>query len=413
MKKLLSTIIISLLCCISLLAQHKDAIRTVSDTTRVNLLEKLADDFGGQEDLTIVFMRNNNHWFVDAMGGGGFYCAEWNRMEQNAIGRTRPQFQFAVGRWVHPAWGLRLALGGGQFSGRYLDICEWNMYDQVDHHTVPEAAKPYYITNKHGGVAFQREFDYLDAQLDVIYDLTRVFTKNNTPIDLNVYTGPGVCFSYPSQGIKNCTSLAYKLGGQMDVHITDNLGIKFQMEGTIVDESFDGQINGTHIGFNRTVEGFATAMVGLSWRFGRRSPNSYVMVNPSVVERAYNMIPVLPEIEIADANEYMAPFVVRFYIDQYNIEPDQELNIVKVCTYLQQHPGARLLMTGHCDPETANPRYNQALSERRCLSVMKYIDEHFDIDHSRIDILPMGDTQKNFNEDFRWNRCVILTIQED
>lgn len=410
-KRLSATVFLVLFCC-TVSAQHQDAVMTSSDTTKVRLFDKLAEEFGKDEDVAFLF-RNNDHWFIDILAGGGFYCAEQNRFAQNAFGRFKPQFQVGLGRWVHPAWALRLSVGGGWFAGDYLPIVAWNMFDPVDHKTVPSVAKQYFYTDKNGWEWFRREFSYMDAQMDVIFDLTRAFTSSTTPLDLYLYTGPGFGFSFPSQGFNYSSSLAFKLGTELDVHLTEKLGLKFKIEGTVVDESFDGQINGTTSAFNRTVEGFATAMVGLSIRLGHSKSNKYTMINPTVVERAYKMMPAAAPIPIVETDEFKVPFVVRFYIDQYNIEPDQELNITKVCTYLQDHPNARLLMTGHCDPETANPIYNQALSERRCKSVLKYIDEHFNIDRSRIDVKPMGDTQRNFDEDFRWNRCVILTILED
>lgn len=416
MKEKLAAIIFLISLCCAASAQHNDAVMTSSDTTKVRFIDRFTEENSKSEDKEEVvsfLFRNNAHWFIDLLAGGGFYCAEQNRFSQNALSRLRPQFQLGIGRWVHPAWALRLSLGGGGFSGDYLPIVAWNMFDPVDHKNVPEVAKQYFFTDKNGWEWFHREFKYIDAQLDVVYDFTRAFTSGDTPLDLYLYTGPGICFSFPSQGFNSSSSLAFKLGTELDVHVTDKFGIKFKLEGTIVDESFDGQINGTTSSFNRTVEGFITAMAGFSIRLGHKTTNRYTIINPTVVERTYYMTPVVAPIPIVGTDEFKAPFVVRFYIDQYNIEPDQELNITKVCSYLQEHPDARLLMTGHCDPETANPLYNKALSERRCRSVLKYIDEHFNIDHSRIDVKPMGDTERNFNEDFRWNRCVILTILED
>ena len=393
-------------------AQHDGAVRVSADTTTVSFADKMVLDLGQDGDIVSVAYRNNSHWFIDVLGGVGFYAAENNRFSQSFVSRSCPQAQLAVGKWIHPAWALRLAGSYGKFRGDYIPITWWNMYEPADHHTIPAEAQPYCVTDEKGMEWFSRSFTYAALQLDIMYDLTRAFSqKMDTPFDIYLYGGPGVGRSFASQGLAANTALNFNLGAQMDVHLTDHLGLKFQIQGTITDESFDGQIEGTGVNFNRTLEGYATAMAGLTFRFGPKAPNTYVKANPVIVERTYNLLPIAEEKGAYD--EYKAPFIVRFYIDQYNVEPDQELNITKVCRYLEQHPDARLLMTGHCDPETANPVYNQALSERRCKSVLKYIDEHFAIDHSRIDVKPMGDREYNFSEDFRWNRCVILTIMED
>ena len=414
MKKILLFMTAVLLACVPALAQHANAVKTSTDTTKVSLDRVMVRDLGSDDDILTVSFRNNTHWFVDVLAGGGFYAAEQNRFAQSFISRVRPAFQIGIGKWVHPAFALRLNAEAGSFVGDYAPIAVWNMYERVDHYTVPAAAKPYFYTDPQGGNWFHRDFRYFSTGLDAMFDLTRAFSRRmETPYDLYLFAGPGIAFAPASQGFTDNTSLTFRLGGQMDIHLTDKLGLKLQLQGTIADESLDGQLDGLNGSVNRTVEGFASAMVGLSYRWGHKPANTYLKSTPVVIERVYNILPVVQQVQDTEFEEYKAPFVVRFYIDQYNIEPDQELNITKVCTYLEQHPSARLLMTGHCDPETANPRYNQALSERRCRSVMKYIDAHFKIDHSRIEVKPMGDTERNFDEDFRWNRCVILTIIED
>lgn len=414
MKKTLIFILALVLSCSPVFAQHENAVLKRIDSTRVSLNPEMSKDLGSENDIVKVSFRNNDHWFMDAMGGVGFYAAEANRINRNFCSRMYPQGQIGFGKWIHPAWAFRLSAGAGKFENHYLTHMFWNMYERVDHNITPEAAKPFYYTDEKGCSWFHRSFNYVDLGMDLMYDLTRNFIQDiATPFDLYLYGGTGFEYALPSQGFSANNSVSFRLGGQMDIHLTDVLGLKFQVQGTIVSESLDGKIGGRSGVFNLPLEGFATVMAGISIRFSRQKPDRYVKVNPVIVERVYNTIPIAVERHQYDYDEFKAPFVVRFYIDQYNIEADQELNITKVCTYLEQHPKARLLMTGHCDPETANPIYNQALSERRCKSVLDYIDAHFNIDHSRIDVKPMGDTQKNFDEDFRWNRCVLLTIVED
>lgn len=412
MKKVFLTLLVFFVSCPVMRAQHEGAVRLSADSTTVSLNEEMALDLGRYGDIVVESFRSNTCWFVDVLGGAGFYAAECNRFSQSFISRCKPQAQIGIGKWIQPAWALRLAGGAGSFRGDYGTQVWWNMYEQTDHETIPEEALPYYYKDDYGREWYNRTFKYFNLELDVMYDLTREFSrKMDTPYDLYLYGGPGMAFSFPSQGFAGNKALSFNLGGQMDIHLNKNFGIKLQLQGTIVDECLDGKIAGNNNKYYHMLEGYATAMVGVSFRFGHRAPATYKNYNEVVLDRTYNMLPIKEK--AGEYNEYKAPFIVRFYIDQYNIEPDQELNITKVCRYLEQHPDARLLMTGHCDPETANPIYNQALSERRCQSVLKYIDQHFNIDHSRIDVKPMGDREYNFSEDFRWNRCVILTILED
>ena len=106
-------------------------------------------------------------------------------------------------------------------------------------------------------------------------------------------------------------------------------------------------------------------------------------------------------------------FAVRFFIDQSNIEEDQKLNIERVARYLLRYPEARLELTGFADKETAYPEYNMKLSERRVKAVYDYLVDKCGIAPSRLTINAKGDTERVYNEDYRWNRVVIMRIVND
>jgi len=386
-------------------AQHENAVLVKSDTIRGSVLDEVATGLNGEIVDNSKDPRARYDWFVDAAIGGGFYAAELNRFQNNFLTRMRTSAQVSVAKWVLPHWAVRFALGYGKFAGNYtLENMYWNYFDQVDHKTMPEEAKEYFYPDANGEPIFHRKFDMIDAEVNLIYDFNRLFTKRKTPFDTYIYGGVGYSTVFASQGIGWHSSLSFKAGLDVHVNVSDKFYVKTAIEGTICDESLDGVIAGLSRNTNRTVEGYAQCFIGVGFNFGGKKTHTYTYTGTDNIERTYKIV------NDAVVEDYSAPFVVRFFIDQYNIEQDQELNIAKVCRYLQSHPNARLLMTGHCDPETANPKYNQALSERRCNSVLKYIDKHYGISHSRIDVKPMGDTQRNFDEDFRWNRCVILTI---
>ena len=404
MKRIIILGILAQLAFGSAFAQRENAKLIKSDTIRSAVYDEVATGLKGNIVDNSKDPRAKDNWFIDGAIGGGFYAAELNRVGQNFLSRTRLSAQLSFGKWILPHWAVRVGLGYGKFTGQYFLFGEWNVFDEGDHSTVPAEAWKDYYTDAVGNSWFRRKFQLVDAQVDLVYDFNRLFTRRVTPFDTYVYAGIGYAYAFKSQGVKQNSSLVFKLGFDVNYNVTKNFYIKAAVEGTIGDESLDGQIGGFSGGTNRTVEGYAQAFVGVGFKFGGQKTKTYTYAGSDNIERTYK---VLPDVV---AEDYSAPFVVRFFIDQYNVEQDQELNIAKVCKYLQAHPKARLLMTGHCDPETANPKYNQALSERRCNSVLKYIDQHYGISHDRIDVKPMGDTQRNFSEDFRWNRCVLLTI---
>lgn len=386
------------------MAQHENAVFVKADTIHGAVYDELATELTGEVVDNTKDPRARYNWFADVAFGGGFYAAESNRFANNPMSRMRPQFQVSVGKWVLPHWAVRAAFGYGTFSYDNIGINVWNLYDEGDHFTIPDDAKPNYWVDENGKQWFHRKFNMVDAQLDLVYDFNRIFTKRVTPFDVYIYGGVSYSHSFASCGINAGDALGFKAGIDVHYKVTKNFYIKGGFEGTIADESLDGEAGGFDTG-NRTVEGYAQAFIGVGLNFGKgKKMQKYVYTVPNTIERTY----LTTQAPLGE--DYTAPFVVRFFIDQYNIESDQELNIAKVGKYLQEHPSARLKMTGHADPETASSAYNQKLSERRCKAVLNYLDKNYGISHNRIDVKPMGDTERNFNEDFRWNRCVILTI---
>ena len=81
--------------------------------------------------------------------------------------------------------------------------------------------------------------------------------------------------------------------------------------------------------------------------------------------------------------------------------------------FLKKHPEARLELVGYADKETAYPSYNLKLSQRRVNTVRNYLVNECGIDPSRLIIDARGDTQRVYNEDYRWNRVVVMRLVEN
>ena len=87
-------------------------------------------------------------------------------------------------------------------------------------------------------------------------------------------------------------------------------------------------------------------------------------------------------------------------------------NIDRMARYLKNHPEARLELVGYADKETAYPEYNMKLSQRRVNAVRDYLVKECKIDPSRLITDAKGDTQRVYNEDYRWNRAVVMKVVE-
>lgn len=382
-----------------------------TDTIRTNLQQEVIDALGDSGDL-IVAPRGTNNWFLSASIGINSMYAEANRLYDNALQRSQAVGRISVGKWLTPLWGFRFRTGIGRLAAHYFPAGFYNIYDnRPDHTEMPDAMKPY-LSEKDGVTWFHRKFTYMDYSLDFMTDMVHWFTRKEKPYGVILFAGPGYAHSFASQGLSASNSFVFKAGGQFNYRLSKHLDFIAELQGTIVDEGFDGIIGGTESKRNRTVEGYSSLTVGISYKFGGKNFTRYAKIHPVTYEHIRHILP--PKvIETSEAEDIITAFTVRFFIDQYNIEEDQKLNIQRVARYLQRHPEAQLQITGYADKETAYPAYNLKLSQRRVNTVRDYLVKECNIAPERLIVDAKGDTQRVYDKDYRWNRAVVIQVVEN
>ena len=389
----------------------QEALKT--DTIRTELQSDFLETVGDSTDLVVAGDGTAN-WFISLSGGVNSLAAEANRKYDNFIDRSRLSFRLSVGKWFTPVWGFRVQMGVGKLSGHSQLLNYYNIYDDLaDHTAMPEEMRPY-LSERDGQTWFHRKFTYMDWSVDLMTDAVRWFVKEKQPVGVILFAGPGFAHSFGSQGLSASNSFAFNAGVQLNVNIHKHWDVFAELQGNIVDETFDGQIGGTAGVRNRPLEGYAGLTIGFAYKFGGRKFNRYAKVNPVTYESVrYMQPPTVVEVPQESTEEVVTTFAVRFFIDKHNIEDDQKLNIDRMARYLKRHPEAKLELTGYADKETAYPEYNLKLSQRRVKAVRDYLVKECGIDKSRLIIDAKGDTQRVYNEDYRWNRAVVMRIIEN
>ena len=87
---------------------------------------------------------------------------------------------------------------------------------------------------------------------------------------------------------------------------------------------------------------------------------------------------------------------VFFRLDKSIIDADQEFKVKAAADYLNSNPGSVLNVIGYADEQTANPKYNMALSEKRSRAVAKELVTKYKIDSNRLKLSWKGDTVAPF-----------------
>lgn len=80
---------------------------------------------------------------------------------------------------------------------------------------------------------------------------------------------------------------------------------------------------------------------------------------------------------------------IHFDFDTYNIKPGDRETLSANADYLQQNPGVRIRIEGHCD-ERGTTEYNLALGERRANSAFQYLMD-LGVDPNRMGVVSYGE----------------------
>lgn len=383
------------------------------DTVRTELQSEFIEEIGDSTDL-VVASDGTSNWFISFSGGVNSLAAEANRAYDSFIDRSRFSFRLSSGKWFSPVWGFRMQMGIGKLSGHSQLHKFYNIYDDLDDHSsIPNEMQPY-ISEEGEKTWFHRKFTYMDWSVSLMTDAVRWFAKEQKPIGVVLFAGPGFSHGLNSQGLSASNSFTLNAGIQLNVNLNKHWDIFAEFQGNIVDETFDGQIGGTDNERNRTLEGYAGLNIGITYKFGGKKFSRYAKIHPVTYESVrYYEPPKTIEVSNNAQEEDVTAFTVRFFVDKSNIEDDQKLNIERIARYLKSHPSTKLELTGYADKETSYPEYNMRLSQRRVDTVRDYLVKECGIDPSCLILDAKGDTQRVYEEDFRWNRVVIMKIIEN
>jgi len=99
---------------------------------------------------------------------------------------------------------------------------------------------------------------------------------------------------------------------------------------------------------------------------------------------------------------------VFFRIDKSIIDKEQEIKVQKAAEFLKANPGSKLHVVGYADVETAYPKYNMALSQRRTKAVANQLVKKYGISSDRLILDWKGDTVQPFAINEK-NRVVMFS----
>lgn len=289
----------------------------------------------------------------------------------------------------------------------------------------------------YGGL-YMKHLKYIASDMSLTMNFTNLIYGSGDEkfFDASIYAGPTLFHVEPQSGVLRAyNGLAFHGGFQTQFHLNKNLAVFTDFKIQFMPEGFDGTIGGNMF------ELITQANLGLTYKFAieeftvlTKAPapqivkeyddqleklrlsllnelNEIENLQPEIDDiraqlNALNTRPKEPEIEL---KSFFLPNAIYFQIGKTNLDATSMSVIQEVADYLNNNPGASVIVTGFADRGTGNATINQRLSQERAKGVADALQYRFHIDMNRIAINWEGDIiQPRTQNDL--NRTVLFYI---
>lgn len=365
--------------------------------------------------ISVLPASAQNGWFVEAGGGvQTIFSSDASKLDFGK--RLTPSYTIGVGKWITPAYALRLQVGGYALNGMstseglYLrdpqtDGSVYGPHDPViDNVTVrPDGTYRYYLR-------------YVNAHVDFMVSLSRLLFRSQGRFDVLPAVGFGYAHAFAYRGTANTNSLTANFSVAAKYSVMKCMDVNLEIASALMPDHFDGRITG------RKYEPTLGATLGLTYRFNASKPyvrkerskkhrREAVVDTVYMVERVVERPVITERIVEKPVAKKQEPFRLASISFAYaSAKPAKKQDIVfeNIVEYLKQHPSARIRLDGYADKATGKARTNLMLSIRRTDSVRNILIERYGIAPSRIDAQGIGCNAQPYEKN-EHNRVVIVT----
>ena len=335
--------------------------------------------------------------YVEAQGGAQMTITDVSKGKL-----LTPTGALSFGHYFTPIVGARLHVNGPQAKSGFDDI------DQ------------YY------------KWNYVTTSADLLVNLTTLMTKSyQNPLNLILVGGLGLNYAWNNDELKDLglspskTPLAWKdnrlshnlrAGLRLETDVTKPLGFSLEVAANSLDDRFNSKTNDQD-------DWMITAMVGVSYRFGKRYQKPAPVIAPVVQEvvedHSADLAPATPIVEEKKPEPAPKPepkAVIKKETLHENIfyvicmsDPEEQgkPQLQRVADFMKKYKDAKVSIVGYADKGTGTPQINVMYAERRAAQCKDALVNKYGCDASRIIIDSKGDTVQPFAENDK-NRCVII-----
>lgn len=422
-------------------------VANVTDT----LAENLPNDFVKVDTIDYLSDQIQNI-FIGANIGLSLSMGE-NTRYGNFFDMSLPSYQFTLGKWFYPQFGLRAVFQYLNQKGRV----NWEVAEHLD---------------QYGAYDGNYDFSLLTGFVDGLINFHNTFWryKEDRRFNLIGYFGLGAFYTvgFDKDKLNYLRKPWYKSGmteddvrahwfgqnpklektptgeyymspwthygidGESSWYFAGHVGlIANYMITDAFDINVDISFNGTDDGYNgvrfrRVYDSYVNVMAGLTFHIQDRSgkrrlryshytdQNVVTVINRQLYDTQdslENLMKPVVRLEENVAYNEMLQTVVSFYIDKTFVTDAQKRNVRSVARFMETHPELDVVVTGYADVQTAYPKYNMMLSQKRAKAVYDLLVNEYGVDPKRLSMDYKGDEEQPFEIVNEWNRAVVFVIK--
>ena len=266
------------------------------------------------------------------------------------------------------------------------------------------------------------KYNYVQGNVDLTLDISSLLCRYNPQRVFNAYmfAGVGVNGAFNNDEAGDLVKAGYNLQYYWDnnkVNVVGRAGVGANIK-LSKKVYFNVEVNGNVLSdkYNSKKAGNAdwqfNALAGFTIKLGKSHKKPAPVYQEPAPAPAPAPAPVVKE-EPAPAP---APVVAKveplqknifFLINSSKIRAKEQVKVEELVRYLNEHPDAKVTITGFADKQTGNAAINRRISEKRANSVAQALKDQ-GIAESRITVDFKGDTVQPFNtkEENRVSICI-------
>ena len=321
------------------------------------------------------------HWYINIQAGGAYDIGE-----AKFIKLLSPALQATIGYEFNEYVGARAGVSGFWARNEYA---------------YPEA---------------KYKWNFIQPAVDVRANLSNIFMGRDIErvYDLYAFLGAGAALSFNNDDAEKADQRfgidfqklwkdtrwnpVVRGGLGADFWMNDNLAFNVEGNVNMLPDHFNskrGRYDNRDWHFN--------LLIGLRINLGP----SYGLVEPQYRDIPQPVAP--PVSNFQDEDGVALVEYVQFELNKSVIRSSEYNKILRVVSYLHEHPKAHVELTGFADKLTGNASINQRLSVDRAQAVAKFLSER-GISYGRISEYAKGDRVQPFqvNEDNRVTICIVI-----